>query len=84
MLRALDLPELVAPTPDDYAARALALARDPAALRALRDRLAENRHRTPLFDGARFTADLERAFAAMAMRHRAGQAPAAFDLAPDD
>jgi predicted O-linked N-acetylglucosamine transferase (SPINDLY family) len=80
MLRALDMPDLIAASPAEYAAQALALARDPAALRALRARLAATRDRAPLFDTARFTADLERAFAAMATRQRAGLAPAPFDL----
>jgi len=59
LLTALDLPELIADTPPDYEALALDLARDPARLKAIRDRLAVNRMTAPLFDMARFTRDLE-------------------------
>ena len=58
LLTAVGLPELIAETPEDYEALALALARDPARLQALRARLA-NRATTPLFDTAQFTRDME-------------------------
>lgn len=57
MLHAAGLPELVAETAEDYESLALALARDPARLRALRDRLADRN--SPLFDTPRFAGDLE-------------------------
>ena len=58
-LRAIGLPELVTVDLAEYESRALAIARDPALLSDYRQRLRENRHRTPLFDMARFTRDLE-------------------------
>lgn len=59
LLTALDLPELIADTPPAYEALALDLARDPARLKSLREKLAANRKTSPLFDMARFTRDLE-------------------------
>jgi predicted O-linked N-acetylglucosamine transferase (SPINDLY family) len=59
MLTALDLPELVAECAQDYESLALTLARDPARLKGLRDRLAANRTTAPLFDTPRLARDLE-------------------------
>jgi len=60
------LPELIAETAQDYEALALALARDPARLKDLRDRLAEGRTTAPLFDTQRLTRDLEALIASWA------------------
>jgi predicted O-linked N-acetylglucosamine transferase (SPINDLY family) len=59
LLTALDLPELIAESAEDYESTALALAREPARLHDLRARLAENRAASPLFDTRRFARDLE-------------------------
>ena len=75
LLTHVGLPDLVASSPDDYERRAVALATDPQALAALRARLEANRMTTPLFDTARFTRQLERAFEAMHARRREGLAP---------
>ena len=82
LLHAIGLPELVAETAEAYEAMAVALARDPARLAALRDRLAANRLTQPLFDAARHTRSLESAYQAMVDRHRAGLPPDHFDIAP--
>ncbi|MGH8851887.1 MAG: tetratricopeptide repeat protein, partial [Casimicrobiaceae bacterium] len=58
-LHAIGLPELVTASFADYEALALALARDPQALAALRARLAANRRTHPLFDMAGYTRDFE-------------------------
>ena len=57
LLHATGLPELVCTDLDDYARRALALARDRAHLAALRQRLADNRDTCALFDSARYCRD---------------------------
>ena len=58
-LHAIGLPELVTADLAAYEALALKLAREPAALAALRERLAANRHTHPLFDMAGYTRDFE-------------------------
>jgi len=80
LLRAIGLPELVAPNLAGYEALALDLARDAARLAALRTRLAANRLATPLFDTALFARGMEEAFRRMAARARAGERPALIDL----
>ena len=82
LLTALDLPELITPTLAAYEGLALALAREPARLAALRARLAHHRAVKPLYDCARFTRDLERAYAAMMARHDAGEPPAPIRIEP--
>ncbi len=82
LLRAAGLPELVTRNTEDYEALALALSRDPARLRAIREKLAAQRDSCPLFDTPRFTRGLEAAYRAMWDRHLAGQPPA--PIAIDD
>jgi len=65
LLHAIGMPELIAPSSEAYEQLALRLARDPVALAAQKARLAQNRETHPLFDTARFTRDLEAAYAAM-------------------
>jgi predicted O-linked N-acetylglucosamine transferase (SPINDLY family) len=65
LLTAAGLPELIAETAEDYEALALALARDPARLKALHDRLAANRATAPLFDTPGLTRNLERLYSQM-------------------
>jgi protein O-GlcNAc transferase len=78
LLRALDLPELITRTAEEYQARALRLANTPQELRALRARLAANRDTLSLFDTERFCRHLESAYAAAHARHLRGEAPASF------
>jgi protein O-GlcNAc transferase len=59
ILKAAELPELIAEDLAAYEALALKLARDPAALNAIREKLKTSRDRVPLFDTARFTRNLE-------------------------
>lgn len=81
-LSRLGLTELVAHDADDYVARAIGLGRDPAALQALRGRLADPTCRHRLFDTPAFAADLARALHWMVERHRRGLPPADHDLPP--
>ncbi|MCP3368310.1 tetratricopeptide repeat protein [Bradyrhizobium cajani] len=75
LLNAIRLPELVTTSSADYEDLAIALARDPQKLAALRAKLALNRLRTPLFDTAQHARDLEAAYVSMMERHRAGLPP---------
>jgi protein O-GlcNAc transferase len=80
LLQAVGLPELVTHSLADYEALALALARDPQRLAALRERLAANRLSTPLFDTPALARQMEAAFSTMIERHQLGQPPALIDL----
>lgn len=75
LLHAAGLPDLIARDLADYRVRALALARDPAALGALRSRLRAARETAPLFDSERFTRALERLYHDMQARRHSGQPP---------
>jgi len=80
LLRAAGLPELVTHALVDYEAAALRLARDPAALAALKAKLKNERDRLPLFDTARYTRHLETGFWTMWERHQRGDKPADFTV----
>ena len=77
LLTALDLRELIAPTPEAYETLAVALAGDAQRLTAIREKLARNRFSSPLFDTATYTRHLEAAYTQVHARALAG-------LAPDD
>jgi len=74
-LHAACLPELIANSPEDYEALALALASDPARLADLRARLADGLPTKPLFDSQRWTRDLEAAWTEIVRRHVSGEPP---------
>lgn len=80
LLHAVGLPELVTADDAGYEALALALARDPARLAAIRARLAENRRSAPLFDTAGFTRAIEAAYETACARYLDGHAPADFTI----
>ncbi|WP_406623138.1 tetratricopeptide repeat protein [Acidovorax sp. SDU_ACID1] len=80
LLTAIGLPELITHTPADFEAKAIALAHDPGALRAIRDKLDHQRLRSPLFDGVQFTRHMESAYIAMHERYCQGLAPAAMEI----
>jgi predicted O-linked N-acetylglucosamine transferase (SPINDLY family) len=75
LLHAIDLPELVARTQDEYERLAIELATHPAMLAHISDRLAQNRLTTPLFNTQLFTRHIESAYQAMYLRHEAGLPP---------
>ena len=78
LLKAIGLPELIALDADAYEAMALKLARDPALLKNLRDRLARNRLAAPLFDTARTARHVEAAYEIMQAKKQNGEAPQSF------
>lgn len=71
LLTAVGLPELITHTPQDYENRAIHLATHPGDLAALRAKLQELLRSSPLFDGQRFTRDLEKAYRIMFERQQA-------------
>ncbi len=74
ILTAAGLPELVTNSLEEYEAKALALARDPAALEELRER-AKNCTSSPLFDTLSYTRNLEKAYLGMAAIYNDGREP---------
>lgn len=81
LLTACGLTDLIAENLDEYAAKAIALARAPAALQDARARTIAARA-SPLFDTARFTRHLERAYEQMHRIHLSGEPPRSFDVPP--
>jgi predicted O-linked N-acetylglucosamine transferase (SPINDLY family) len=78
LLQAVGLPEMATQSLEAYEALALKLAREPAFLAAIREKLARNRRTHPLFDTKRYTRHLEAAYSEMWERHQRGEAPASF------
>jgi predicted O-linked N-acetylglucosamine transferase (SPINDLY family) len=76
LLNAIQLPELITSTQEEYEALAVELATNPEKLTAIRQKLEMNRLTTPLFDTERFTRNIEKAYTAMYERYQA-------DLLPD-
>jgi predicted O-linked N-acetylglucosamine transferase (SPINDLY family) len=74
LLQAAGLPELVTHTVADYEQLALALARDPDRLAALKARLMERQCDSALFDVDAFTRHLETAYLAMWRQSQLGGA----------
>jgi protein O-GlcNAc transferase len=82
LLNAVGLPELITDNLEDYETVALQLARDPDMLAAVRSKLARNRRSFPLFDTDRFRRHIESAYEIMWERHRCGEPPRGFSVAP--
>jgi predicted O-linked N-acetylglucosamine transferase (SPINDLY family) len=65
LLKAIDMTELVTMGPGDYETVALDLAKNPALLKATREKLARNRTTTALYDSETFRKDIEASYEAM-------------------
>lgn len=72
LLAAIELPELITRTADEYEALAVGLATDPVRLNAIRQKLDRNRLTTPLFDAALYARHIEEAYTMMMDRYHAG------------
>jgi protein O-GlcNAc transferase len=75
LLTTIQMPELIATSVDGFERTAIDLAANRERLAAIKRKLADSRHSTPLFDTAVFTRNLEKAYAAMRRRHREGLKP---------
>ena len=82
LLDAVGLADLITGDLEAYQALALALARDPGRLQALKDRLTANRASAPLFDTDRYRRHIETAFTTMMELARNGAPPRAFAVPP--
>lgn len=80
LLRAIEMPELIAASLEEYEELALKLATSPETLAQIRRKLLCNRQSTPLFDTPRFCGNIEKAYVAMWRRYRDSYPPAGFDL----
>ena len=76
LLNAMQLPELITSSQEEYEALAIELATNPKKLGQIRCKLEQNRLSTPLFDAQRFTRHIEAAYTAMYERYQR-------DLPPD-
>ena len=61
-LTALDIPDLIVNTPEEYFEKALELASNPQALKDLRFKLEANRLTAPLFNTKQYVQDLEQLY----------------------
>ncbi len=80
VLHAIHLPELVTETQEDYEAKAIALASDATALKAVKVKLQGNRLTTPLFNCRQFTKHIEAAYQVMHDRDQKGLPPAPIEI----
>ncbi len=69
LLKAIELPELITHTRQEYEELAVTLAANPARLAAIKSRLEKNTSTSPLFDTTRFTRTLEKAYIRMSERY---------------
>jgi protein O-GlcNAc transferase len=81
-LHAIGLAELVTTNLADYEALALKLAREPALLQSIKEKLARNRLVYPLYDTDRFRRHIEAAYTIMWETWRRGERPRSFRVDP--
>lgn len=76
LLKAIDLPELITTSQDQYESMAIELAKNPLKLSGIQQKLIGNKLQKPLFDTPSYTAHLESAYSQIYERYQA-------DLPPD-
>ena len=75
LLKAVNLPELITTTQDEYESLAIKLAKDPERLKILKDKLINSLPTSPLYDSKLFTSHLEAAYLTMYKRYQDGLNP---------
>jgi len=80
VLKAANLPELIARSEEEYEAIALDLALNPEKTEAMKAKVKENVKACPLFDTKSYTSDLEHAYDAVYERYLRNESPADIDL----
>ena len=75
LLNAVNLPELITSTQEQYESVAIELATDPEKLKIIKDKLADNLATAPLYDTPLFTRHLESAYLTMYDRYQQGLDP---------
>ena len=72
LLNAVNLPELIKTTQEEYESFAIELAMDPAKLKIIKNKLASNLPTAPLYDTPLFTRHLESAYLTMYDKYQKG------------
>lgn len=75
ILNSIDLPELITKTSDEFVNLAVELAHNKEKLHLIKNKIAQNRHTTPLFDSELFCKNLEVILEEMHRRSLAGLSP---------
>jgi len=75
LLNAMDLPELITYTREEYEARAIELANNPFRLSEIKKKLEQNRETSPLFNCQLFARHIEAAYAEIHRRQLVGEKP---------
>jgi predicted O-linked N-acetylglucosamine transferase (SPINDLY family) len=75
LLNAVNLPELITTTKEEYESLAIELATDPEKLKIIKDKLVSNLPTAPLYDTPLFTRHLESAYTIMYDRYHQGLDP---------
>ncbi|MEW6584689.1 MAG: tetratricopeptide repeat protein [Nitrospirota bacterium] len=83
ILSAMDLPELITYSTEEYETLAVRLACDSVKLKEIRQKIAKNRLTTPLFDTPRFVRNLETAYKEIWKLFLAGNAPRQIEVLED-
>jgi protein O-GlcNAc transferase len=83
LLTAMGVPEMITHSLEEYEQTALAFAEDRSRLAAIRQKIADLRNTSALFDSTRYTRNLERAFETMVDIMRSGEAPRPFAVTED-
>ncbi|NJD33993.1 MAG: tetratricopeptide repeat protein [Betaproteobacteria bacterium] len=81
LLNAMELPELVTRTQEEYEAKAVEFATDLSKLREVKLKLEKNRLSTPLFDARLFARHVEAAYESMYARSQSGLLPEGIEIA---
>ena len=84
LLNAIEMPELIAHSIEEYESKAIDLATHPEKLQALKAKLLHNKNRTALFDSKSFTTNLECAFEKIMARHNSRIPPDHIDVSNDN
>jgi len=75
VINAVNLPELITTTQEQYESLAIELAKDPEKLKIIKDKLINNLSTAPLYDTPLFTRHLESTYLTMYDRHQNGLDP---------
>ena len=75
LLHAINLPELITTTQEQYESLAIELATNPEKLKTIKDKLVNNLSTAPLYDTPLFTRHIESAYLTMYDRYQQGLEP---------